>query len=35
MIPDNDEKIVLSIDRSYITSYDGIKSLYLLDWLLD
>lgn len=34
MIPDNYEKIILSMDRSYITSYDGIKSLYLLDWLL-
>ncbi len=34
MIPDNYEKIVLSMDRSYITSYDGIKSLYLIDWLL-
>lgn len=35
MIPDNYEKIVLSMDRSYITSYDGIKSLYLIDWLLE
>ena len=35
MIPDNYEKIVLSMDRSYIHSYDGIKSLYLIDWLLD
>jgi len=34
MIPDNYEKIVLSMDRSYITSYDGIRSLYLIDWLL-
>lgn len=34
MIPDNYEKIILSLDRSYITSYDGIKSLYLIDWLL-
>lgn len=34
MIPDNYEKIVLSMDRSYINSYDGIKSLYLVDWLL-
>lgn len=34
MIPDNYEKIVLSMDRDYITSYDGIKSLYLIDWLL-
>ncbi len=34
MIPDNYEKIVLSMDRSYITSYDGIKALNLIDWLL-
>lgn len=34
MIHDNYEKIVLSMDRSYITSYDGIKSLNLIDWLL-
>lgn len=34
MIPDNYEKIVLSMDRNYISSYDGIKSLYLVDWLL-
>ena len=33
-IPDNYEKIVLSMDRNYIKSYDGIKSLYLIDWLL-
>ena len=34
MIPDNYEKLVLSMDRSYIHSYDGIKSLNLIDWLL-
>ena len=34
MIPDNYEKIVLSMDRNYINSYDGIKSLNLIDWLL-
>ncbi len=34
MIPDNYEKVVLSMDRNYINSYDGIKSLYLIDWLL-
>lgn len=34
MIPDNYEKMILSMDRSYITSYDGIKSLNLIDWLL-
>ncbi|WP_146552587.1 ATP-binding protein [Rummeliibacillus sp. SL167] len=34
MIADNYEKIVLSMDRNYITSYEGIKSLNLIDWLL-
>lgn len=34
MIPDNYEKIVLSMDRSFINSYEGIKSLNLVDWLL-
>ena len=34
LIPDNYEKIVLSMDRNYINSYDGIKSLNLIDWLL-
>lgn len=34
MIPDNCEKIVLSLDRNFITSYEGIKSLNLIDWLL-
>lgn len=34
MIPDNYEKIVLSMDRNYINSYDGIKTLNLIDWLL-
>lgn len=34
MIPDNYEKIVLSMDRSYLNSYDGIKVLNLIDWLL-
>jgi len=34
MIRDNYEKIILSMDRDFITSYDGIKSVNLLDWLL-
>lgn len=33
-IQDNYEKIILSMDRSYINSYDGIKCLNLIDWLL-
>ncbi len=34
-IRDNYEKIILSMDRSFINSYDGIKSLNLVDWLLN
>ena len=34
MVADNYEKIVLSMDRSYINSYDGIKVVNILDWLL-
>ncbi len=34
LIQDNYEKIVLSMDRDFIRSYDGIKSLNLIDWLL-
>lgn len=34
MIRDNYEKIVLSMDRSFIQSYDGIRAINLLDWLL-
>jgi len=33
-IRDNYEKIVLSMDKSPITSYDGIKSLNIVDYLL-
>jgi len=33
-IRDNHEKVVLSMDRSYITSYDGIKTLNVIDFLL-
>lgn len=35
MIPDNYEKIVLSMDKSFITSYEGIKVKNIIDWLLD
>lgn len=34
MIQDNYEKIILSTDRDFIRSYDGIKSINLIDWLL-
>ena len=33
-IPDNYEKIVLSMDKSYITSYEGIRALNIIDFLL-
>lgn len=35
LIRDNYEKIVLSMDRSFINSYDGIKAVNLMDWLLE
>lgn len=35
MINDNYEKIILSMDRNYINSYDGIKVINLIDWLLN
>jgi predicted AAA+ superfamily ATPase len=35
LIQDNYEKIVLSMDRSYINSYDGIKSINIIDWLME
>lgn len=34
MISDNYEKIILSMDRNYINSYDVIKSLNLIDGFL-
>ena len=34
IIDDNYEKVALSMDRNYINSYGGIKSLNLIDWLL-
>ena len=33
-INDNYEKIVLSLNTGMDSSYDGIKSIYLIDWLL-
>lgn len=33
-IRDNYEKIVLSLDTGFDSSYDGIKSLNIIDWLL-
>jgi hypothetical protein len=35
MIGDHYEKLILSMDRSYIQSYDGIKAKNLMDWLLE
>jgi hypothetical protein len=34
LIQDNYEKIILSMDKSYIHSYDGIKMINLIDWLV-
>ena len=34
-IPDHHEKMVLSMDRSFVQSQDGIKIINLLDFLLD
>ncbi len=34
-IPDNYEKLVLSMDRSYIHSYDGIQVKNIIDFLLE
>lgn len=34
LIQDNYEKTVLSMDRSFINSYDGIKAINIIDWLL-
>lgn len=34
LIHDNYEKIILTMDKSYIKSYDGIKVINLIDFLL-
>ncbi len=34
MIPDNYEKIVLTMERNYIQSYQGIKVINIIDYLL-
>lgn len=34
LISDNYEKIVLSMDKSFLTSFDGIKVINIIDWLL-
>jgi hypothetical protein len=34
MIRDNYEKIILTMDRSFVASYDGIKIVNLVDWLV-
>ena len=33
-IPDNYEKIVLSMDRTPVTDFNGIKNVNLIDFLL-
>lgn len=35
LISDNYEKIVLSMDKSFIKSYEGIKAVNIIDFLLD
>lgn len=35
LIRDNYEKIILSMDRSFVKSYDGIKAVNLIDFLLE
>ncbi len=35
LIKDNYEKIILSMDRSFVSSYDGIKTINLIDWLVN
>lgn len=34
-IPDNYEKIILTMDKTINKDYNGIKIVYLLDWLLE
>lgn len=35
MVRDNYEKIILSMDKDYVSTYEGIRSLNLIDWLLE
>ncbi len=35
MVNDNYEKIVLSLDRDFVLSYEGIKRRHIVDWLLE
>ncbi len=35
LINDNHEKIVLSMDKSYIKSYEGVKTVNIIDFLLE
>ena len=34
-IDDNYEKIILTMDKDFITSYDGIRVKNIIDWLLE
>jgi predicted AAA+ superfamily ATPase len=34
-IRDNYEKIILTMDKTFISDFDGIRNIYLLDFLLD
>lgn len=33
-IQDNNEKIILTLDKVTLGNYDGIRIIHLLDWLL-
>lgn len=33
-IRDNNEKIILTLDKVTLGNYDGIRIIHLLDWLL-
>lgn len=35
LIDDNYEKIVLSMDKSFIPSYEGIEAINIIDFLLE
>ncbi len=34
LVDDNYEKLLLSMDKSFIQSYEGIKVINMVDWLL-
>ena len=34
-VADNYEKVLLTMDHTYITDYNGIRNMHLMDWLLE